>query len=207
MKKSYVVTGDVVGFTTLSDEERRKLLIKNAELLKTWADKPANAGIFRGDSFQVLFESMGTAIKRSVQLRCWLKMRSKDDKHLLDGRIVIGVGTVAYHGKNVLESDGEAFHLSGRLFDKLGDDERLKIVTNNERYNAQLDVICELAEVIMRDWTINQSEVIFLSLEGLTQHQMAMELNIGQSAVNNRLKLARWKQIEKMILYIESLID
>lgn len=44
-------------------------------------------------------------------------------------------------------------------------------------------------------------------MEGKTQQQMSEELHIGQSAVNNRIKLAKWKQIEKMIRYIESLIE
>ena len=41
---------------------------------------------------------------------------------------------------------------------------------------------------------------------GLTQQQMADELNIVQSAINNRLKLAHWKHIEKTIHYISDLI-
>lgn len=126
---------------------------------------------------------------------------------LLDARMVIGVGKISFYGKSVLDSDGEAFHLSGRAFDKLEEGENLSIVTPDISKNEQLKIILNLAEVIMSNWTLNQAEVIYLLLEGRTQQQMAKELKIGQSAVNNRIKLAKWKQIEKMMRYVVSLIE
>jgi DNA-binding CsgD family transcriptional regulator len=106
----------------------------------------------------------------------------------------------------VLDSDGEAFHLSGRTFDKLEEDENLKIITSDLQKNEQLQVILNLAEVIIGNWTVNQAEVIYFLLDGKTQQQMADQLNVGQSAINNWIKLAKWKQIEKMNHYIASLV-
>jgi hypothetical protein len=206
MINNCVITGDIIGFTAIPTVKRKKLLTESSELLSSWVEDPAYARIFRGDSFQILFKDVETALKRAVQLRCWFKEHSSN-KFLLDARMVIGVGKISYYGKSVLDSDGEAFHLSGRTFDKLEEGENLSIVTANQSKNEQLKIILNLAEVIMSNWTINQAEVIYLLLEDKTQQQMAEELKIGQSAVNNRLKLAKWKQIEKMLSYIVSLIE
>ena len=166
----------------------------------------AYASIFRGDSFQLLFKDMGTALQRSIQLRCWFKKHSEWASTMLDARMVIGAGKISYYGKSVLDSDGEAFHLSGRAFDKLEEDENLKIITSDLEKNEQLQVILNLAEVIIGNWTVNQAEVIYLLIDGKTQQQMADQLNVGQSAINNRIKLAKWKQIEKMNHYIAFLV-
>ncbi len=207
MAKAYVITGDIIGFTAIPAKKRQKLLADSSALLISWTGDPAYASIFRGDSFQLLFKDVGTALQRSIQLRCWFKKHSEWANTPLDARMVIGAGKISYYGKSVLDSDGEAFHLSGRAFDKLEEDENLKIITSDHKRNEQLHVILSLAEVIMGNWTVNQAEVIYLLLDGKTQQQMADELNIGQSAINNRIKLAKWKQIEKMNCYIESLIQ
>lgn len=205
--KNCVITGDIIGFTALSAVKRKKLLNESTELISSWVAEPSQARIFRGDSFQMLFKDIGMALKRAVQLRCWFKKHSSANETLLDARMVIGVGKISFYGKSVLDSDGEAFHLSGRAFDKLEEGENLSIVTPDISKNEQLKIILNLAEVIMSNWTLNQAEVIYLLLEGRTQQQMAKELKIGQSAVNNRIKLAKWKQIEKMMRYVVSLIE
>ena len=207
MNRNCVITGDIIGFTTIAGAKRKRLLSDTSELLSSWVGNPAHARIFRGDSFQMLFMDIKMALERAIQLRCWFKKHSSSSKILLDARMVIGVGKISYYGKSVLDSDGEAFHLSGRAFDDLEVGENLNIITADQIKNEQLKVIFSLAELIMSNWTINQAEVIFLLLEGRTQQEMAEELKIGQSAVNNRIKLAKWKEIEKMIRYVESLIE
>jgi hypothetical protein len=206
MTRACIVTGDIIGSTLISADKRKDLLEETADLLTQWSGDSAYASIFRGDSFQVLYNNIGIALKRSIQLRCWFKKHSDEGKALLDARMAIGVGSISYYGKSVLDSDGEAFHLSGRAFDKLEEGENFKIITPDLAINKQLEIILSLAENIMGEWTVNQAEVIYLLLEGKTQQQMADELSVGQSAVNNRLKLSKWKQIENMNQYIEALI-
>ena len=40
-----------------------------------------------------------------------------------------------------------------------------------------------------------------------TKQQIADELRVVQSAVNNRLRLAHWKDIERAIMYISELLN
>jgi len=204
-----VITGDVSNFTSISVEKKEDLIIKTSQLIKSWVARPGYAEIFRGDSFQLLFDNISETLKRSIQLRCWFKQNMNERQgHTLDARISIGFGAVDYFGNSVLDADGEAFHLSGRAFDEMKNTlDYFQVLTNDSKLNDQLKVILNLANITISQWTKSQAEVIFLLLEGKTQQQMADELKIAQSAVNNRLKLARWKEIDKTMRYIASLIQ
>ncbi|MDB5155103.1 MAG: hypothetical protein JWR54_3854 [Mucilaginibacter sp.] len=204
-----VITGDVTNFTSIAIDKREALIIKTSRLIKSWVSKPEYAEIFRGDSFQLLFDNINETLKRSIQLRCWFKQHIEEkQKDPLDARISIGFGEIDYFGKSVLDADGEAFHLSGRAFDDMKNvRDYFQVLTANNKLNEQLRVILNLVNIIISQWTKNQTEVIFLLLEGKTQQEMADELKIAQSAVNNRLKLARWKEIDKTMRYIASLIQ
>lgn len=206
MKNTLVITGDISGFTKLDSRSREMLINSTRELMNTWAESK-DARIFRGDSFQMLFKDAAQGLKRCIQLRCWFKKNRISPDVLLDARMAVGVGDIAYIGESVLDSDGEAFHLSGRAFDAMENDEFFKVITADPELNKQLAVICNLLDVIISGWTRNQAEVIYLAIEDRTQQQMAEELKVVQSAINNRLKLSHWKQIEKTIDYISALIQ
>jgi len=207
--KYSVVTGDIANSTSIAADKRVELIEQVSALIKSWVAKPEDAEIFRGDSFQLLFDDMAEALKRSIQIRCWLKSYQDGPGNApLDARLSIGIGDIAYFGKSVLDADGEAFHLSGRAFDEMKATQNfLQLSTNDQQLNNQLNIILNLANIIISQWTKNQAEVIFLLLEGRTQQEMADELKIAQSAVNNRIKLSRWKEIDKTMRYIASLMQ
>ena len=207
--KYSVVTGDIANSTSIAADKRVELIEQVSALIKSWVAKPEDAEIFRGDSFQLLFDDVAEALKRSIQIRCWLKSYQDGPGNApLDARLSIGIGDIAYFGKSVLDADGEAFHLSGRAFDEMKATQNfLQLSTNDQQLNKQLNIILNLANIIISQWTKNQAEVIFLLLEGRTQQEMADELKIAQSAVNNRIKLSRWKEIDKTMRYIASLMQ
>ena len=203
-----VITGDIANSTSIAAHRRAELIERVSALIKSWVAKQEYAEIFRGDSFQLLFDDVAEALKRSIQIRCWLKSYPDGaENEDLDARLSIGVGEVAYFGRSVLDADGEAFHLSGRTFDEMKASQNyFQVSTNDPKLNEQLYIILNLANIIISQWTKNQAEVIFLLLEGKTQQEMADELKIAQSAVNNRIKLSRWKEIDKTMRYIASLM-
>ena len=193
-----VLTADISGFTRVLPERREELILSINDVLHLWVD-PEYARIFRGDSIQMLFRDPKECLRRAIQLRCWLKKNVLAEDFMLDARLAIGVGKIDYFGDTVLDSDGEAFHLSGRAFDMLGPDEFLKVATPDDFLNEQLNVICMWMDLQIQDWTRAQAEVIYMILENKTQQEMANELGVVQSAINNRLKLAKWKNVEKTI--------
>jgi hypothetical protein len=208
MKTQAVITGDIINFTKLPADRRKALIEDTEEMLKNWIRKKADAEIFRGDSYQVLFEDALSAITKSIQLICWFKKHSDEDQNIyLSTRISIGIGEVSYHGKSVLNSDGEAFHLSGRNFDAMKEDQYLSIHTNDPQKNATIEIILNFVNKYLGNWNKGQAEVIFWQLEGKNQQETAEMLSISQPSVNNRLKTAGWKELEPTMAYIAALVQ
>jgi hypothetical protein len=208
MKNHAVITGDIIGFTKLAPQKRKALITDTEKLLKTWIEKTADAEVFRGDSYQVIFNDVRYAIDRSIQLICWFKKYTEEaDQTQIDTRISIGAGSISYKGKNVLNSDGEAFHLSGRRFDKMEQGEYLAISTGSAETDATLEIILNFMNAYIGDWTKGQAEVIFLILEGKTQQEISETLSLSQPSVNSRLKLAGWKEFEPAIRHVASLME
>jgi hypothetical protein len=208
MNLQAVLTGDIINFTRLNPQNRQRLIENLEKLIKSWIKNSEDAEIYRGDSYQIIFEDVANAISRGVQLICWFKIQSDQvNKTYLSSRISIGIGAVSYRGKNVLSSDGEAFHLSGRNFDKMNIEELISIHTNDNEKNKAIHIILNFVNKIINEWTIPQAEVIFHILEGKTQQKIADNLSISQPSVNSRIKLAHWKEIEQAINYISELVQ
>jgi hypothetical protein len=219
MKIYAVVTGDIKNFTKLPSDRRSKLVVETEQLMKTMVKDSKDAQVFRGDSYQLIIEDITLVLKRCIQLICWFKLNSDrfsvgrrpktDVSVLLGTRLSIGIGEVAYEGKNVLDSDGEAFHLSGRKFDELNKDDIIKVTTVNEKSNEVFDMLLMFMNSIIRSWTRTQAETIFLLLEkeDNTQEQIAKKLKMTQPAIAFSLRAARWKEVEKGINYISKELE
>ena len=207
MKIYAVITGDIKNFTKLPDQKRGKLVSDTEQLLRSMVKQPLDAAIFRGDSYQFILNDIGEVLNKCIRLICWFKMNS--DKHSLTRlgtRLSIGIGEIAYLGKNVLDSDGEAFHFSGRNFDKMDKEEIIRLTIFDEAKTNTYQVIMMYINMIVKGWTINQAETIYqlLSIEGSTQDKIAKELKMSQPAIAKSLKAAKWKEVEKGISYINT---
>lgn len=219
MKTYAVVTGDIKNFTKLSDERRSKLIVDTEKLMKTMVKNTSDAQVFRGDSYQFILEDITQVLKKCIQLVCWFKLNSDnftagrksitDPGVQLGTRLSIGIGEIAYKGKNVLDSDGEAFHLSGRKFDQLNKDDIITITTHDDKNNEVFDMLLLFMNSIIRGWTKTQAETIYLLLEkdDNTQEQIAKKLKMTQPAVAFSLRAAKWKEIEKGINYIAKSLE
>lgn len=203
-KKVSVMTGDVINFTALTGKDRQQLIAETEALIKSWVKKPEDAEVFRGDSYQLLLDTIENALSRSIQLICWFIKHSTASVKL-STRLSIGVGPVAYRGKSVLDSDGEAFHLSGRNFDKMSNDDLLFVQTEHEEINEHIAIILSFVNLIMKQWKANQAEVIYMVIQAKTQQEISAALKITQSSVNGRLKSAKWNEVAKAISYIAKL--
>lgn len=202
-----VVTGDIKNFTRLSDQKRSKLVSDTEQLLRSMVKQPLDAAIFRGDSYQFIVNDINEVLNKCIRLICWFRMNS--DMHSpfhLGTRLSIGIGEIAYLGKNVLDSDGEAFHFSGRNFDKMDKEEVVRLTTFDGVKNNTYQVILMYINMIASGWTISQAETIYqlLSIEDSTQDKIAKELKMSQPAVAKSLRAARWKEVEKGINYINT---
>jgi len=194
-----VLTGDVVESSTGSRSElltNLKEVFKKINALQPQLD--LSFELYRGDSFQGIILKPEDALKYSLLIRTSLK--SKDSPGGRDARIAIGLGKVDFIADSISTSDGEAFRNSGPILDTLkAEDIGLKIRTPWKQINEEFDVSLFLADAIIKRWTVAQAEVISESLMGKTQGDIATQLGITQSAVNQRLKAASWEAINELI--------
>lgn len=203
-----VLTGDVVGSSKLSPALREKL----HEGLQVGIDNlgsGAEGEIFRGDSFQIVLQEPARALRAALLMRTHLRASSPNALGKpMDTRVSVGIGKVSFRAGKVIESDGEAFQLSGRSLDELlkTRKRRLLVRTPDADLNASLDVICAFLDEMVNGYSARQAEAMGLLLDGMKQTEIAQRIGIGQSSVNQRIQSAHWPAVEYALDYFERVI-
>lgn len=225
MRLYAVINGDIIGSTKMPDKKRDGFLTHlKATLDVLKKDKSLgvirNFEMYRGDSFQGAISKPEQVLRLVLLLRSSSRMNQvtklkvntttkkihfNADFQATDLRLAVGIGTITKLAGKLMESDGDAFHRSGRLIDslkKLGPN--LAINTPSEKVNKELAASWGLIDAIVSKWTASQAEVVYYCLIGHTQIEIANTiLKTTPSAVNQRLKGASWSALEKMIDYFE----
>ncbi len=204
MKVFAVLTGDILDMSKLSIPER-KVLMKNLDYLFTRLEAKNELQlkipfeVFRGGSFQGLLDTPAEALRVTLLIRSYLKSEFYSGQNL-DVRIGIGLGTVAYKSPKLSESDGEAFHYSGRVLESMKKHpSRIEIQSSWSELDAELNTGLVLLEVITSKWTAAQADIMYLKLLGYTEMNISATLGITQSAVNQRSNAASWNAIERFV--------
>lgn len=217
--ESGVITGDIVGSTKFDHSNREVFLIA---LNKTIAEanqyfEPSEkiiSQIFRGDSFQILLPKAEDALRLAILIRLGLilikdtytytNINSKKPIEW-DARVSVGIGSLDYINEDILLSDGEAFHNSGRAFDKLKKS-RLTVRTPWEDLNEEFEVECFLADVIIKRLSGKQAEITYnFLLRKITQKKLAKELGLKPQNINKSLSYGGIA-LEEFIKRYETLI-
>ncbi|MBT8273510.1 MAG: transcriptional regulator [Bacteroidia bacterium] len=177
-----VITGDIIRSREFAHPEIWLTTLKKA--LSQLEQDNTLWEIYRGDSFQIEITDVTNSFKAAVYIKACIKMIKG-----LDVRIAIGIGNKSYQGKDVTESNGEAFVFSGETFEALKNEKQnLQIKTNSAIFNDELNLYFTLASTIMDNWTVNSAEIVKLSLEhpDWLQKDLANHINISQNAVSKR---------------------
>ncbi len=188
-----VITGDIVNSSILKEEDKK--VIQNEIENFSHYGILLSPRFYRGDSFQL-------AAKPEDALLLVLKFRMgiRRQNEASDLRAAIGIGRVTVRQNDVLLSDGPAFELSGRNFDKLKEKNiRTIIVTGNKELNDELETYCFMADILINALSVAQANIIYHKLDGISQKQIAGILNISQPAVSKALRAANWIAVEKFI--------
>ena len=149
--------------------------------------------IYRGDSFQLECSNIEDSFRTALYIKAVLKSVKG-----LDVRMSIGIGAKNYQGNSVSESNGEAFIYSGETFETLKKEKQnLKLKTNNEVINKEINLYFRLALIAMDNWTVNSAEIVKLSVEhpNMIQVELAKIIGISQDAVSKRQKRAYLDEI------------
>lgn len=206
MNTKSVITGDIINSRNINDKALFINILKNilAEINQIYeAESPFE--IYRGDSFQALYAKPTYSLRIALLIRLGL-LKESPKSESWDARVSIGVGKVNFQNEDIKISNGEAFERSGEALDQMKNDNRyISVNTGNRVLNKQCDTLNTLADTIISRWRKKSAEVIYLILlKNYTQEEIATELAISQSAVQQRLAAANFKAINAYIRYFEN---
>lgn len=197
-----VITGDLINSSVISDELKIKLKEELVNFTKNDPSVLLPLQFYRGDSFQLMCTK-----EKAVWLAVLIQSVIISTAGTL-ARISIGIGKASnIHADDVLQSEGEAFLLSGHQLDEMkGEDRILKIAVGNAEIQPNLDVATLLAESIVKGWKPGQASVISLTPGSVTQRNIAARLKISPAAVSKTLKASNWAAIEQYLIWVENLL-
>ena len=220
-----IITGDIVHSSRMSVGHREWLFKQIADALKQWnKDFGMRSEIFRGDSFQCLVKNSADALKLTLLIKTYIRslnpsklyevIKKEDPKTkreiifptwIFDARIAIGIGEIEFLSNKLASSGGKAFQLSGQLLDKIKNKKQSLAIATEDRFKEELETEFILLDALISRTTALQCEVINLKLLGYTEHQIAENLEVGQSAINQRSKSGNWKAIETILKRFEQI--
>ncbi|EPR73590.1 hypothetical protein ADIWIN_1620 [Winogradskyella psychrotolerans RS-3] len=186
-----IITGDIIKSREATSQSLWLNTLKTA--LSTLSNHTSDYEIYRGDSFQIECSDALNSFKYAVYIKACIKTIKG-----LDVRLAIGIGNKTYEGKTVSESNGEAFIYSGETLETLKKEKvNLKIKTNSDVINTELNLYFKLALIAMDNWTVNSAEIMKLSIEhpNMIQSDLAQLIDISQDAVSKRQKRAYLDEI------------
>jgi hypothetical protein len=199
-----VITGDIIHSSQLSDYSKITLMDEVNEVLNSFGKKKImRAEIYRGDSFQCLINQPKNALRIALSIKTYI--RSLSDESVYDARLSIGIGKVDLVMKQLSLSNGEAFHISGRLIDEMKKHKKGISIASADNYNAELQMESILLDALLAKTSALQCKVINLKLNGHTEIQIANLLKITQSAVNYRSNSSNWNAIDAMVKRFENI--
>ena len=187
-----VITADIVNSTKI-EETHRYLLVDELDNIIQDLKRLSSlrCEMYRGDSFQVLVDDVKYCLEIAVLIRLGLKKSNLLKNGKLDARMAIGVGDVSYEHEQVILSDGEAFRLSGRTFDKLNK-KRLLIATNINDVDEPLNVMLAFIDELLEGLSYTQSKYLYDSLlYNMSQMELANVYSTSQPNIAKHLKSAK----------------
>ncbi|MDO6852820.1 SatD family protein [Cellulophaga lytica] len=193
-----VITGDIIN--SRAEDVGVWLPELKSELKKIGSD-PKDWEIYRGDSFQ-----LKTTPEQALKIALVLKTVLKQFK-TLDVRMAIGIGEESYTAEKVTEANGSAYINSGECFEDLKK-QTLAIKTPWQEFNIVLNLVLDVLELTINNWTPNYALLIKESLKdtSVTQKELADRLDKKQSNISTSLKKAGFDEILKILDYYNTQI-
>lgn len=197
-----VITGDIVGSSSLDVPERRRLLKvigESSRLLRGIMGKaiPLDIDVFRGDSWQMLITDPPRSLRAALLFRALL--RSKMASHHFDTRLAIGVGSAdLLPRRRVSEGTGEAFRRSGHALDAMKK-RRMTFSYPGAEAEAALDAIVHLLDALAVGWTDKQAWALVGAMRGWTQREISDawgKPSITQQTVAQHIEAAGWHAVK-----------
>lgn len=218
-----VITGDLVHFTNFPEADKLLLLDLIDGSLRTWSkDYEMEYEIYRGDSFQCYLRSPHFSLRLAIIIKTYIKsLNQTEEGHIsrasygkrkmfftlleFDTRVSVGIGGNNSKQAKLATSNGDAFILSGRNLDELKNSKHTIGLATADENSEELSSAIILLDFIIAKTTALQCQVIYLKLLGYNETEIANQLDINQSAVNQRSTSAGWNAINTFVERFEKL--
>lgn len=198
-----VLTADIVNSTLMEPKDLNDLILLIRSELKK---EKVLFDFYRGDSFHVLAD-MKQALSLALKLRVVARQMATPENKIPDIRIAIGLGKVNDPVKSMAMGKGEAFILSGRELDLIEKSStRLSIRCSDKKIDTGMAAIALLADMVLKEVSTKQAEVVAELLVGATQMEVALKLRKSQSTVNEIARAANWSMLEKAMQIYRKLV-
>lgn len=180
---------------------------------------------YRGDSFQCYLQSAEQSLRIALMIKTYIRSINPSAPHVItrtnssikrksvllplqivDARVALGIGDAVVR-KELAISEGVAFELSGRLLDDLKNRKQGFGIASDDLNNKELETEAILIDALLAKNTALQCEVINWKLDGFSETEIANNLNINQSAVNQRSRSGNWNAIEAMVNRFETIYN
>jgi hypothetical protein len=215
------ISADIVSSTALSVFDLMHLQSVIRQFLDELSIKSQDADwgrLFKGDSVEIFLSNPHEALRTALLLKALVKktfvesnMEAKQSLFKKFGiRIAIGIGEMRVADKNRDVLDGEAIYYSGRALEK-GTKEGLSVkrsmyfACKDSLFSEQMDVMLGLLDVLFKEATSKQCEVLYYKLKGMNEVEIAEKLGVVQSVVNQHSNAIGWNAIESAVNYFEKL--
>ncbi|UJH67413.1 fumarate hydratase [Allomuricauda sp. SCSIO 65647] len=214
-----VISGDVVAFTSLSNPQKEALEARLRALNITLAMQfDTYSRLVKGDYWECVVPQPADALTVALLAKSWVKaftVNPERNQARLKSfetygiRLAIGYGTLQRLDPERGIIDGEAIYLSGR---KMGEEsthgkERVVIkntlffISGNPLLDQALEPLMALIDHTINKATEKQSLILYHKLLGKSENEIADELGISQSSVNQHSTSLGWNAIEKAVTY------
>ncbi len=223
------ISADVISYTSLMEDEKRKLESAIKDQLAALTDQYRKYAFFgrlvQGDYIECALNSPKHALRIALLLKTLVKSFDFNKKNTKDNRlkyfnehgIRLAVAIAPLEkldpAKGII--DGEAIYLSGRAIKNLSTSDKQKIVIKNTMFfcsnsnplQEQFETIFTLLDTIISKCSAKQSQIIHYKLLNLSEKEISQQLSKYQSTISQHSTAAGWLSIEKTVHYFENTIQ
>lgn len=213
-----VLTADLIDSTQYEEEVLEIVLNRLKAEFKVindhYGEDIVRFTIYRGDSFQGIIKKPEEALQIALQIKSAVNSihpketrKNRNYSKIADFKLAIGIGTQELEREEITESNGQAFQFSGRTLDEMKNTSRhTGIKTPIQNINEEFTTSFLLLDTITDKWSTASAEVVYYLLRGLKEREVAAEINISQSAVNQRKKAAGWEAVSLLLTRFRNVI-
>ncbi|HAW58927.1 MAG TPA: fumarate hydratase [Bacteroidales bacterium] len=219
------ISADIIAFTTLPDEDRRRLEKGIKGLLYDLENKFKSRNFFgrmvQGDRIECAMTEANFGLRVMLLLKTYVKSISISHSGSLDKRFkyftlhglraAMAVAPLATIDPDNGIIDGEAIYLSGRTLASLTTYNKKKIIikqtlfflSSDSELQNRIEPLIILIDTLLAKASAKQSEVLFYKLSGLTEKEIGNKLAKNQSTISQHSNAAGWYAIDKALNYFE----